>query len=286
MKKNPPKGPPPQIKVATPYGHPPLVAAAEELVKSQVTGDITALVKKMAEFLPSEDWGKYLNHSGWVDPAGRVGLLDFSYNFPKSDSLDGMTITLLVVGIEGGNGEPLHMGSTVARCHLGFAKGGWGELVVTNSGAENPEWNDWIEAARQQFKADWVAAIQASELVGLSNPLGREGAVKRMLQKAWTADNLQSVLNNLALDLVLIDDEDEAEHHCSSLEFSATEVLLVSNELAEELKKRGALAGVYQGLPLWSRDSKDAPHLERVVQDIAYDKFGRSQDTQLADSKE
>jgi hypothetical protein len=102
----------------------------------------------------------------------------------------------------------------------------------------------------------------------------------------WDADSLKDISRDLGLDLVVIDEEEEAEDHCSSLDMTAQQIHLVTPWLATELKKRGQMADIVLGLPLWSRDNRDEVHLEPVMQDLAYLQFAHSPGDGLASSKE
>ena len=283
------KGPPRQASVSTPYGLPALMDAAAALAAQNIFGDVTKTVRALDNYQHPAGvtcWRRFLQHTGWKDPGDRLGLLDFDFRFPHPDTIQGMTITLLVRRIEGGNGEPLLAGQEVVTIRLRFAAELDGSLEVYYSTATTPEWNEWMEKARDWFKAGWTAKHRAGNLAGLSSTLSREETVRRVIALLWEATHLSELMTNLGLDLVLLEEEEDAAEHVSSLEFCASQVHLVSPWLAEELEKRGAVAGIVGGLPLWSRDNRDAPHLERVLQDIAYQSFSQSMKSDLASTEE
>lgn len=276
--------PPGQAAVTTPYGLPALVEASAKLASEHVLADVTEVVRQLAD--RDTGWDTLLTHTGWVDPAGRIGLLDFTWDFPDKDSLEGMKMRLLVWRIEGGNGEPLHMGEKIASATFGLERQGWGELVCTHRAAGTPEWNEWITEACERFKEWWKRALAAGELQQLTNPLTRDRHGTTLLGRFWNTDVVGDISRNLGLDLQLIDSEDEAERYASTLEWQATQIHLVTPWLAAELEKRGALARVRLNLPLWSRDIRDAVHLEPVMQDIAFERFGQSLNSELASTPE
>lgn len=274
------------VKVATPYGLPALVEASAKLASEHIISDVTELVRQLAwredYFGQPDGWAKLLTHTGWVDPAGRIGLLDFSYEFPSVDSLEDMRLRLLVWRIEGGNGEPLAPGDKAVTMTFSIRKGGWGELSCTHAASIGTVWYEWLEVARERFKTYWDEALARGQLAGLTNAMTRDRDMRKVLEQFWQTSILGDIAGNLGCDLVVIDDEDEATRYASNLEWQACHVHLVSSWLAAELEKHGALATIRMGLPLWSRDNHDAPHLENVMQDIAYEKFGHSLKTELA----
>ena len=276
--------PPGQAAVSTPYGLQTLVEASAKLASEHVLADVTEVVRQLAD--RDSSWETLLVHTGWVDPAGRIGLLDFSWDFPDKESLEGMKIRLVVWRIEGGNGEPLHMGEKIASATFNLERAGWGELVCSHSAAGTTEWNEWISEARTRFKAWWDKALADGQLQRLLNPLSRDQHANQLLRHFWCTDTVGDISRNLGLDLQLIDSEDEAERYTSSLEWQATQVHLVTPWLAAELEKRGAHATVRLNLPLWSRDTRDAAHLEPVMQDIAFERFGQSLKSELASTPE
>lgn len=280
------KGPPREVAapVSKPYGLPALMEASAALVKQHVLTDVTGVVRKLHEHqqMVQSPWLRFLNHTGWVDPGGRLALMDFEYNFPHRDTIQDLSIQLLCYRIEGGNGEPLYAGPEAVKIKLRFDETQDGSLRVYRSSAETPEWNEWMELAREAFKRSWLLLLQQGELAGLSSTLGREPALRRILARLWSPEAMASILNNTGLDLVLLEDEADAEEHCSTLEFRSEIVHLVTPWLATELEKRGEVAAIVQGLPLWSRATRDEPHLDRAMQDIAYDSFSQSMKNELA----
>lgn len=284
------KGPPKPAPIEIPFGHPSLVEAAAKLAAQHVFSDVTKTVRALQshqELSGVRCWDRFLKHTGWVDPGGRIALLDFSHHFPHAETIEGLRIDLTCQGFTGGNGEPLYVDEDVVDIRLEFDKEAHdGSLRVYYSAATSPEWNEWMEEVKKHVKFRWIAHLSAGDLAGMGNRLNRERTLTRVLGGIWCREKLQQISKNLALDLVVVDQEEDAEEFCSSLEYRAETVNLVSPWLAEQLKQRGAVADIVGGLPLWSRESRDAPHLERVLQDVAYQSFSQSMTTELASPEE
>lgn len=280
--KKPAKGRPSHGQVTTPYGLPALVASSERLVAAHVLSDCRPAVEQLSAV--HRAWEKFLTHTGWMDPAGAIGVLDTHFTF-ASAALEDLSLNFYVHAVEGGAGEPLYCDHTVRLVwlRLSLSRDGWGILNLDHLSGATPEWVEWAQEAAALLRQRWEADIGQGKLHRLSNLLAREDAVGKWQAEFWSADNLKGIRRNLALQhLHLIDDEEEASEHCSSLEFKAQAVHLVTPWLADELKKRGAIADTLMGLPVWSRDNRDAPHLEYVLQDIAYTLYGHSLADELA----
>lgn len=270
---------------STPYGLPPLVRAAEVLVHEHVLSDISALLSDIVLKVPPElGLQKFLVHTGFLDPRDNLGLLDFAYS--ADNGLGSLEVRLMVQAIEGGNGAPLLMGKTLTEAAFGFDKASMGELVLTGLTGSRDDWIEFMREAAPRFKQLWREGMQAGLGPKISSELGFERAMSQFLRDTWTSEKFSEVLGSLGLEMQLIDDEDDAPEYVSTLELMAHQVHLVTPWLAGELQKRGAMAEVFRGLPLWSRDNSDAPHLEQVVQDIAYDKFGESVDAELSTNQQ
>jgi hypothetical protein len=280
------KGPPRAAPVQTPYGLQAVVEASQALANGNVISDITQLVRFHLQ--NDEVWGRFTRHTGFLNPSKRIGMLDFSFHMAQvNGSLEDLRLELLVQEIVGGDGEPLaNAFDDLVRIKLKLNPTGWGELLITWSHATTPEWAEWMNVAKEKFRKGWEDRVKEGKAVGLTTPLGLEPAVREMMAMLWDADFLKNISRDLALDLVVIDEEEEAEDHCSSLDMTAQVIHLVTPWLATELKKRGQMADTILGLPLWSRDNIDAVHLEPVMQDIAYQQFSHSPDTGLAVTKE
>ena len=280
------KGPPRAAAVQTPYGLKALVEASHALAASHVISDITDLVR--FHMKNDEVWGRFTSHTGWLSPGKRIGMLDFSFHMAQvNGTLEDLRLELLVQEIVGGDGEPLtNAFDDLVRIKLKLDPAGWGELLITWSHATTPEWAEWMNIAKEKFRKGWEERVKAGKAVGLTTPLGLEPAVREMMAMLWDADFLKDISRDLGLDLVVIDEEEEAEDHCSSLDMTAQQIHLVTPWLATELKKRGQMADIVLGLPLWSRDNRDEVHLEPVMQDLAYLQFAHSPGDGLASSKE
>lgn len=277
---------PAQAPIATPYGVAPLVKAAKTYTDANVMGDVRKIVMSLAASTPTGPWADLLKIVGWREPGGRIGLLDFNYEFPDEDGLDGFTFTVLVREIVGGQGEPL-AADEAPLAKASFSLVGFGELQLDDLWAtENNSWHEWMCEAVNLLRTRWDAQAEAGNLGPLSYPLKRERWLAHLLGEMWSRAATKDVANNLALDLVLVNDEEDAEQHCSRVEFTSSEIRLVTPALARELEERGAPAKTLGNLPLWARDSTDAPHLDRVIQDIVYQKFGQSLRTELASTEE
>lgn len=280
------KGPPRAQPVQTPYGLEAVVNASLNLAKQHVVSDITDLVRFHLE--SDEVWGRFTSHTGFLSPCKRIGMLDFSFHMAQAGgTLEDLRLELLVQEIVGGDGEPLaNAFDELVRIKMKLDPAGWGELLVTWSHATTPEWAEWMNVAKEMFRKGWAERVKEGKAVGLTTPLGLEPAVREMMAMLWSADYLASITRDLALDLVVIDEEEEAEEYCSSLDMTAQVIHLVSPWLAGQLKQRGQMADTILGLSLWSRDNLDAVHLEPVMQDIAYHQLSHSPDTLLASTKE
>lgn len=286
---------PGQVAVSIPYGLPPLVAVAEALVKEHVFTDVIELVRRLQHEAigPSPVngpnptvWDRYLTHEGFLSPGNRIGLLDFDFKF--EDDLKDMRMKFFVSRVVGGNGDPLVADDTekLAQLTLGVDPKGWGQLIRYHSSGATPEWVEWVQSMSNYLMDCWKTDLAMGNLLGITNPLARESLLAQWMRTKWSAENTKKTLNDLALQahLALIDDEDEAPEHCSSLSFKAQKVWLVTPWFANQLESQGAVAGLPMGLPIWSRDTLDALHLDEVVQRIAYEKYGQSVDAELAKS--
>lgn len=278
---------PAAVTVTVPYGHPSLVAATQKLLEQNILSDVTDLIEDLdaQHSLTSPDpsrWAPVLNHTGWVDPGESMGLLDFNFAF-DGDDLTKLRIELLAYNIVGGNGEPLVAGDDrLVRMFMKIHPKSWGEeLFIEHLDAANDDWLSFARGAAETMKRYWKQAAAKGETQSLTSTLGREPFLKGFLAAFWDAEHLKVVVENHALELILLDDDQEAAEHASSLEHQANQIHLVTPWLAEQLEKRGAVARVVAGLPLWSRDNFDAPHLEEVAQRVAYE-HSQSDTTDLA----
>lgn len=278
---------PAAVTVTVPYGHPSLVESTRKLLEQHVFSDVTDLLAELDDEHnrtspePSR-WAPMLQHTGWVDPGESMGVLDFTYGFEGNEVI-GMRFTLLVYEIVGGNGEPLVTGDErLVSLTMKVNPRSWGEeLLIENLHASNDDWLSFARGAAEKVKRFWLDAVKRGYATSLTSSLGREPWLNGFLGDLWTASQMQVVLENHALDLVLLDDDQDAPEHASSLEHTAHQIHLVSPWLAEQLEKRGAVARNVSGLPLWSRDNFDAPHLEEVAQRVAYE-HSQSDSTDLA----
>ena len=278
---------PAQAVVETPYGLASLVTASKQYVADKVFGDVRKIVQSLAAQTPTGPWADLLNIVGWREPGGRIGLLDFTSSFPDPETLDGFSFTIQVREVVGGAGEPLAAEEEPIALAT-FCLVGHGQLQMEDFGVGKgrEDWAEWMNEASNVFRELWDSLADQGKLGSLSYPLKRERWLSQQLTELWTSKNLRQVSCNLALDLIAIDDEQQAEDHCSRSEFVSREIRLVSPELARELEAKGANARVLGNFPLWARDNTDAPHLERVIQDIVYEKFGQSLRTELASTEE
>lgn len=278
---------PAQTAVETPYGLATLVNASKQYLADKVFGDVRKIVLSLAAQTPTGPWADLLNIVGWREPAGRIGLLDFSYEFPDPETLDDFSFSVQVREIVGGAGEPLAAEEKpIAIATFSLINIGHLQMDDFRVSQGSEDWGEWLNEACNVFRGVWDSLADQGGLGSLSYPLKREGWLRRTLQENWSAATLRQVSRNLALDLVAIDDEEQAEEHCSRTEFVSREIRLVTPELARELEAKGANAKVLGNLPLWARDNTDSPHLEKVIQDIVYEKFGQSLRTELASTEE
>lgn len=265
--------------VTIPYGHPPLVEKTRQLAMEHILSNVTDSVKTLAS--ANKLFDRFISHKGWIGPQDRVGLLDFSFDF----KVDAPTkIRFLVYPIVGGNGDPLEVDHSRKLAQLTFQLDpkGWGELTLVHSSGVSSAWVEWLESAANLVRGLWDADLADGNLHGITNPATREGFASRWGAVVWAVEYLQPIAKGLKL--AVIDDEDEAQEHCTNLVSEARQVLLITPWLSDQLMNHGVVAGIVGGLPLWSRDNLDAPHLDRALQAIAYEKYSESVNSELAQS--
>lgn len=281
MKKAVKTGKPSPAPVAkTPYGLEPLVKAASKITDRHVLSDVTSLVTSLSSVRGGFE--RFVRHTGFMDPDGRIALLDYGYAF-NGGGLANLNITFYAYRISGGNGFPLEAGEErLVFIRMKIRTSGWGELYVDHLGAQSPEWVEWAKSAAEGLKAQWEADLRAGKLARLTDEMAREALLSRWQRDNWCRDKLASVSTNLGLRLEVVDDDQDAPEHASSLEHQASSIQLVTPWLAEKLKQAGHVADMVDGLPIWSRADTCSPHLEEVIQDIAYETFGSSVDSELA----
>lgn len=274
-------GKPTQAPVAkTPYGLEPLVNASKKLTDRHVMSDVTRLAGDLERLHP--EFSRFVSHTGYLDPDRRIGLTDHAYGF-DGEGLGNLNICFYIYRIEGGNGLPLTVGDEkLVFIRMRISTKGWGELYTDHLHAANPEWVEWARAAVEVIKDRWEKDLRAGNLARLTDDLAREAVLSRWQRNNWCREALHDVSTKLALDFQVVDDDQEAQEHASSLEHQASVVHLVTPWLAEKLKARGQVADIVHGLPLWSRSENCEPHLEETLQDIAYETFGSSVDSELA----
>ena len=134
MKKAVKTGKPSPAPVAkTPYGLEPLVKAASKITDRHVLSDVTSLVTSLSSVRGGFE--RFVRHTGFMDPDGRIALLDYGYAF-NGGGLANLNITFYAYRISGGNGFPLEAGEErLVFIRMKIRTSGWGELYVDHLGA-------------------------------------------------------------------------------------------------------------------------------------------------------
>ena len=276
--------------LATPYGLDSLVKAAGPLIEENILGDVTDIVNQLSSVHQGNSiWTRFVSHPEYLDPGLRVGMLDFSYydgpwessksNAISQVQLERLRLSFLVRQLAVVDGQIVETDQELARIEMRPSRTGWGELTLVKCQGDTPAWGEWAGKAVKVIAARWREALERGSLRKIANPSGCY-ALTAWLQQNWTAPILESAKELAGLHVV--DEAEDAAKVCLRQSHRAQQILLVRPPLALELERRGARAGVVNGLPIWSRASLDAPHLDPLIQDLAYEQFGQSVQAELA----
>lgn len=258
MNKHVDKGRPTAPAITIPYNLASLVTQTKALVERHVLSNVDELVRGLAspvnQFVVERNpWKRFVEHRGWLDPQGHIGLLDVHFQ----RIADGVRVQFVVreVVVDGDSSLSTLCATEMRLVTITATISDEGRLTILYASGDTPEWAEWVSLARTRLANNW-STFKDSDDISVPLLAYTDDQLACMLENFWSVGELKQIARDSALELFLVDEEREAEECCSSLDHTAASIWLITPYLAEALAKHtDAVCGTVLGLSIYSSTS-------------------------------